>query len=411
MPHRGRLATLCTLAGVTVLAAVAGPVASAHGATGRSATVVKVVDGDSVRVRLGRRTRTIDLVGVRAPRGGACFAARSRSALRRLLPRGARVRVADERRIGGRGRYVFRRGRLVNAAMLRAGAARVRATRRFARGAALRSAARSAAGADRGLHGRCDAPDPPAAALGDRTSTEEAGRIKAALDGLQMSTFRTDTNSSDRADTLFCATARVRRTEEFTPRDPGAGPIVNQFDGSWAIGDTIDNPDGSLRAEVLLRADDPTQELRTLVLVLGADGTVRQEGQGATDSSRSDAACAGPPAGAAFENDTAVARQRFTDAVLGKRFDVPGIGITDACAGPRLRRTEGGQVVADGTLVVEWAVSDGSTHVGIVRVEDAARGSSRRLQIALPAGGTPELQEFGGRDSQAKAVTAGGAQC
>jgi hypothetical protein len=318
------------------------------------------------------------------------------------------VRVADERRIGGRGRYVFRRGRLVNAAMLRAGAARIRATRRFARGAALRSAARGAADADRGLHGRCD---PPAAASGDRTSAEEAARIKAALDGLQMTTVRTDTNSSDRADTLFCATARVQRTEEFTPRDPGAGPIVNQFAGSWAIGDTVDAPDGSLRAEVLLRADDPTQELRTLVLVLGTDGTVRQEGQGATDSSRSDAACADPPPGAAFENDTPAARQRFTDAVLGKRFDVPGIGITDACAGPRLRRTEGGRVVADGALVVEWAVSDGSTHVGIVRVEDAARGSSRRLQIALPAGGTPELQEFGGSDAQAKAVTPAAAPC
>jgi len=417
MTRPRRLALLLTAASALAATATATP---AYSAPLRSGTVVKVVDGDTLRVRGAGGTGTVDLVGVRAPARGACFGAQSVAGLRRLLPVGSRVRLVDERAVRGRGRYILKGRRLVNAAVLRAGAARLTSTRRFARGAALRSAARAAVRARRGLHGRCagavapnPAPDatPPVAASGTRTATEQADRVKAALDGLQMTTFRTDSNSSDRADTLFCATARTRRTEEFTSRDSSAGPVVTRFDGSWAVGDTAPNPDGSLRAQVRLRADDPTIELRRLTLVLGTDGRVRQEGQGATDSARSNEACADPPSGTSFENDTAAARQRFTEALLGKRFDVPGIGVTDACPGPRLRRTEGGQVVADGPLRVEWAISDGSTHVGIVRVEDAARGSSRRVQIALPANGTPELQELGGTDSAARSVTPGAASC
>jgi len=235
--------------------------------------------------------------------------------------------------------------------------------------------------------------------------------MRAALDGLAVVTVRTDSNASDRADTLFCRDSRLRRREEFTSRDASAGPVVTEFAGSWAIADTAAQPDGGLAAQVLVRADDPSIELRTLTFVLGTDGRVRQQGVGATDTQRSDAGCPPPPAGAPQENDTPEARRRALATLTGRRFDVPGIGVTDVCPGPRLRRTEGGGLVADGPLVVEWALSDGSNLVALLRVEDAGRRRARRVGIALPSSGPADVQELGRGDPAPRSVTPGSASC
>lgn len=67
------------------------------GAASKTGTVVKVVDGDTVRVKVNGRTVTVNL-------SGGCPGATSK--LRSLLPRGSRVRI--------RGRRVYRGSRLIN---------------------------------------------------------------------------------------------------------------------------------------------------------------------------------------------------------------------------------------------------------------------------------------------------------
>ncbi|WP_354700623.1 hypothetical protein [Paraconexibacter sp. AEG42_29] len=419
----------------TALAALALP-AGAASAPLKSGKVVRVADGDTLTVRSGGRTETVDLVGVKAPARASCFADRSTRILRALLPAGTSVRLADEQRVAGRGRYVLKSGTFINAAILRAGAGRVTGTTRFARGSALRTAAAAARGAGRGIFGDCPqaaaspgtggaaggtkpaqpgavpagpTPAPPTPAGDDRPVTD-ATRMKAALDGLALVTFRSDANSSERQDTLFCADGRVERTEEFSAFASGGGNVRNDFAGSWVVGHTQRQTDGSLAAEVLVRADDATLDFRRLLLVLGTDGKVRQNGR-TTDSARSTRPCAAAPAGAAVQNDTATGRQRFLQAITGRRFDAGGIGSLEACSNTRGRRTEDGIVTADGALTVEWAISDGTTHAGIVRIEDSTRGSARRMQVVLPAGGTPQLQELGRGDGAARTASSAPTTC
>ena len=88
-----------------------------------AATVVRVVDGDTVKVRDDGKLRTIDLAGVNAPEREACASTEARQGLARLLPAGARVRLQRDADAPAGARYVFRGGRLVNAAVLRRGLA------------------------------------------------------------------------------------------------------------------------------------------------------------------------------------------------------------------------------------------------------------------------------------------------
>lgn len=72
--------------------AAAGPsaVPSFQGEDTRG-TVVKVIDGDTVKVRSGARTYRIQLYSVEAPDAGACYFTEARAGLRRLLPPGSVV--------------------------------------------------------------------------------------------------------------------------------------------------------------------------------------------------------------------------------------------------------------------------------------------------------------------------------
>lgn len=112
-----------------------------------AATVVRVVDGDTVKVRDGGRTRSVNLAGIDAPEAGACQGAEAKRALARLLPAGASVRVQHS--------YVYRGGKLVNAALVRQGFARATGTR-----SALVSAEQAAKKAGKGIWA-CAAPPQP----------------------------------------------------------------------------------------------------------------------------------------------------------------------------------------------------------------------------------------------------------
>lgn len=125
----------------------------------RTALVVRVVDGDTLLLRIGGRRLRVRLIGVDAPETWArrdCYGAEAARALRRLVPVGSEVRVIGDREpydhFGRRLLHLWTsRGRLVSAALVRAGFARALAIppdTRYAPllGAAEADARRSGAG-------------------------------------------------------------------------------------------------------------------------------------------------------------------------------------------------------------------------------------------------------------------------
>ncbi|MCO5996109.1 thermonuclease family protein [Actinoallomurus rhizosphaericola] len=130
----------------------------------RSARVVRVVDGDTLLLRIDGRSRRVRLIGVDAPETWArhdCFGAEATRALRRLTPAGAEVRVAGDRAPDDRfGRLLLHlwtsRGGLVAASLVRNGFARALVVPPDTRYAAVLGAAEAAARrAGVGLWGAC----------------------------------------------------------------------------------------------------------------------------------------------------------------------------------------------------------------------------------------------------------------
>jgi endonuclease YncB( thermonuclease family) len=165
-------------------------------ASASAASVTRVVDGDTVKVRSSDRTRSYDLLGIDAPEAGACGAADAKKALAHLLPRGASVRLARDG--GARGRYVFRGRKLINAAMLRAGAARLAGADGLKKHDKLAGAEQSARAAGKGLWASCAAPpqtNPPGTP--PPASGDLVAKARASLAGLmfikltQQSSFTT----------------------------------------------------------------------------------------------------------------------------------------------------------------------------------------------------------------------------
>lgn len=144
-----------------------------------AATVVEVVDGDTVRVRFAGRSssspsESVRLIGIDTPEthgpGGLreCFGAEASARLASLLPRGTEVRL--ERDVEARDRYarllayVYRKrdGLFVNLALAKDGfAATLSIPPNVAHAADFTAAAADARDAGRGLWGRCGGADKP----------------------------------------------------------------------------------------------------------------------------------------------------------------------------------------------------------------------------------------------------------
>jgi micrococcal nuclease len=125
----------CVLAAAGCRAAGVSPVRASDGGVPRdavAATVVRVVDGDTVVLRIGGRRLRVRLIGVDAPETWLrhdCFGAEATRELRRLIPPGSRVRAAGDAepydRYGRRLLYLWTaRGVFVPAALIRTGFAR-----------------------------------------------------------------------------------------------------------------------------------------------------------------------------------------------------------------------------------------------------------------------------------------------
>ncbi len=139
-----------------------------------SATVVRVIDGDTVELSIGEVTERARLLGIDAPESVSpkvpdqCFGAEASQALHDLLPPGSEVRIerdAESRdRYGRLLLYLYRAddGLFVNQWMLESGLADAMAFEPNTTFAVPFEAVRSQAEtAGTGLWGRCDGPDQP----------------------------------------------------------------------------------------------------------------------------------------------------------------------------------------------------------------------------------------------------------
>jgi endonuclease YncB( thermonuclease family) len=401
-----------------------------------SATVLRVLDGDSLRVTGPRGPRTVDLLGVRAPRAGACFAVEARRALARRLPRGSRVRLLADRSRGGRGRYVFRGTVFINASVLRAGAGRAARLSGLRRAATLRAASRSAWRLGRGVFGACDrdaggttpgggtgpagpspgvpaptapgsggpgAPVPAPPAAGGRGAAETAAAVRAALVGRQLLDLSSDASSSTRNTTRFCAGNRADRTEEFNGT---SGFLRNELTGTWAVLGTLRQNDGSLIADVLFSADDGSFDPRVITISVSQDGTVRREGANASEL-QAGGPCAPAQPDGTLENDTAAARSEALQQLVGKRLEAADGSLTaDFCSATRALQRERGAVVVDGPWTVEWAASAPQILVAALILEDERSSASRRLLVVLPSAGQAQLQDLGAGEAAKPAALA-----
>jgi micrococcal nuclease len=137
-----------------------------------AATVVRVVDGDTVRVKLGGAEERVRLIGVDTPEthgpGGLreCFGQEATTQMQHLLPAGTVVRLVRDAEPRDRYQrllaYVYRRkdGLFVNLAMARDGfAAALTIPPNVAHTDEFVAAAADARQASKGLWGRCGGPD------------------------------------------------------------------------------------------------------------------------------------------------------------------------------------------------------------------------------------------------------------
>jgi endonuclease YncB( thermonuclease family) len=138
------------------------------------ATVERVVDGDTLRIRLGPSSERVRLIGIDAPESVKpdtpvqCFAREASDHLAQLLPRGVAVRlegdVESRDRYGRLLAYVHRArdGLFVNLAQVRDGfAVPYTVPPNVARADELVAASRQAREAGRGLWRRCSANEIP----------------------------------------------------------------------------------------------------------------------------------------------------------------------------------------------------------------------------------------------------------
>ena len=223
------------------------------------AKVASVSDGDSVKLKVGKRTRAFSLAGADAPEGAECFAAQAKAQLAKLLPRNARVRAATS----GRSATITRGRTNVNKAMVRGGFARA-AGSRFA----ADEAAAKAAGA--GLWGACattpgpspgpspspsPTPQPPAPQPGDVTGQAAIDQMTRELQNGRWRSFTSSSQSSTEYIFNLCSDQSFLRTAQ-----SNVGGVVFVAGQPWRVVEALIKGDGSYRGayvEGTVTASDP----------------------------------------------------------------------------------------------------------------------------------------------------------
>jgi micrococcal nuclease len=201
-----------------------------------AATVVRVVDGDTVKVRDDGKLRTVDLAGVNAPEREACASTEARRGLARLLPAGARVRLQRDANAPAGARYVFRGGRLVNAAVLRRGLARIGDTGELSRRAGLEAAAQDAQQQRKGIWKSCEPPPPQSPSPQPPPGGPEAvARARADLAGrMFIKITSTSILNSSEARLHLCRDGYAVLDTSWS-NDASGGSGASRTEGSWEV--------------------------------------------------------------------------------------------------------------------------------------------------------------------------------
>lgn len=205
-----------------------------------AATVVRVIDGDTVQVRENGKLRTVDLAGVDAPERGACASTEARRGLARLLPAGASVRLQRDADAPARARYLFRGGRLVNAAVLRRGLARAEDTGELSKRAPLEAAAQGAQQQRKGIWKSCEASPSPSPSPTPSPSPPTGGpeaiqRARTDLaDRMFIKITSTSVLNSSEARLHLCRDGYSALDISWS-NDASGGSGTSRTEGSWEV--------------------------------------------------------------------------------------------------------------------------------------------------------------------------------
>ena len=163
-----RLAVLAVLSMTIACGSATGTTSGSQTAPQGTATVTRVVDGDTLVVKIGGRSESVRMIGIDTPESVKrdtpveCFGREAAARTRELLPEGSTVRLmrdVEERDDYGRLLvYVYRAGdgMFINLALVSDGFAEAKSyPPNVARNDELKQAASEAKAARRGLWGAC----------------------------------------------------------------------------------------------------------------------------------------------------------------------------------------------------------------------------------------------------------------
>jgi endonuclease YncB( thermonuclease family) len=215
--------------------------------------VAKVVDGDTVRVKEGSKTRAFNLAGVAAPTGAACFASASKAGLGRILKKDSAVKV----RTTAAGARIIRAQKNVNRAVVKRGLARAKGGG-GAFGALLREDEAAARAAGRGLHSACRSPDPrppdpdPDPPSGDITGQAAIDRMEDELTGMSFRNFSSGSNSSTTYTIHWCPNGIWRSYTEslFSSGGTSFNSRREYLGDSWRVTEAAIKQDGTRHAMI-----------------------------------------------------------------------------------------------------------------------------------------------------------------
>jgi micrococcal nuclease len=219
------------------------------------AKVGKVVDGDTVSLVVGKKTKKVDLAGIDAPELSACFGKDAAAHLKSVLKKGATVKLKGGELLKGR--------KSVNRDMVKGGFAHAKQGGGKL-GEQLRGDEAAAKAKALGLWKACQAPDnntlpqnttpqnttPPAPS--DITGQAAIDQMTNELKNMLFRQFKSGSSSTETWQMNFCGDTRFRYWHEYSYSSDGFfGNTRNEILGKpWTVTDAVIHPNGDRSATI-----------------------------------------------------------------------------------------------------------------------------------------------------------------